>query len=193
MISEKLGDAFYDVSIIALDGVKSIKYPYCLLNNLEIPFIAIVDRDMLTNYKHDTLKESRGTNGFPEYTNQLSVLNPLAKLLFNSEDEKLVINEELKGSYTSLFSYMETKHIFIMQYCLEMDMLTSEKIAKAYYDELNIPADRRSVKYLLENNSKAIKEVKHLIPALQAVTPKDYPHSFKKIRAGLLKKIQECL
>lgn len=194
MISAKLGDAFYDVSIIALDGVKSIKYPYCLLKDLEIPFVAIVDRDMITEYRQgNKLKESRGTDGFPEYTNQLSMLNPLAKLLFNTEDEKLVINEALQGSYTSLFSYMETKHIYIMQYCLEMDMLTSDKIAEAYYDELKIPTEKRSIKYLLENNAGAIKEVKHLIPVLQAVAPKDYPYSFKKIRTKLLKSIQACL
>lgn len=194
MISAKLADAFYDVSIIALDGVKSIKYPYCLLKDLELPFVAIVDRDMTTEYRKDNkLKESRGTDDFPEYTNQLSMLNPLAKLLFNTEDEKLVINEALQGSYTSLFSYMETKHIYIMQYCLEMDMLTSDKIAEAYYEELKIPTEKRSVKFLLENNAGAIKEVKHLISVLQAIAPKDYPYSFKKIRTKLLKSIQACL
>lgn len=37
----------YYVSIVNLDGVKNIRYPFFLLHDLGIPFCAVVDKDFL--------------------------------------------------------------------------------------------------------------------------------------------------
>lgn len=63
VISELLRDVLQEkmffVSVLNLDGIKNLKYPYFLLKSLNIPFSMVVDKDFLTQYKNDKLSNSR--------------------------------------------------------------------------------------------------------------------------------------
>ena len=179
--------------LLTLHGVRNLKYPYCLLKELDIPFSAVVDRDFLTDYINSEKEKSRDNQGFYVYKNELSTINSILPILFPDDAAKETINSALKGNYSQLFELMEKKNIFVMKYCLELDLIESSAIRNKYYDLLHISEEKQTEKTLLTENFKAIKEARNLIPAFMNIKPKDYPHSIKKIRRHLLEKINDSI
>ena len=123
MLKTQMGMEYYNISIIVLDGVRNLKYPYCLLKELDIPFSAVVDRDFLTDYINSEKEKSRDNQGFYVYKNELSTINSILPILFPDDAAKETINSALKGNYSQLFELMEKKNIFVMKYCLELDLI----------------------------------------------------------------------
>lgn len=78
-----------------------------------------------------------------------------------------------------------------MQYCLEMDLIANDKTKKVYFNNYRLQGAERTNKALLIDRKKDIKDPTKLIPVVEAVAPRDYPISFKKIRHALLEIIQQ--
>lgn len=185
---------FYNISILNLDGVKNLKYPFFLLKDLGIPFSAVIDRDFFTPYSRDKLNKSRNPITFlPEYKNTLNTKNPVIKSIFDSEEKKNALKAQLINSYTKFFNYLKEYNLFPMQYCLEMDLTTSSKAATLYYEHFNIPESQRTPDKLLVDRSDAIKDPAVVLKILNQLQPKDYPYSFKKITTALIKTIMPFL
>lgn len=55
------------ISIINLDGVKNLKYPFYMLKHLKIPHLIIVDKDFFVPYFKSERKLSLYASGFPKY------------------------------------------------------------------------------------------------------------------------------
>ena len=78
-----------------------------------------------------------------------------------------------------------------MQYCLEMDLVSSDKGRELYYDYFHLEGDARNSKALLIDRKDKIKEPSILLPIVKGMEPKDYPISYKKIRHYLSDRISE--
>ncbi len=88
-MSPLLGEKIYNISILNLDGVKNLKYPFFLLKDLGIPFSAVVDKDFFTQYKNGSLVKSRAHDTcLPIYSNTLNIKNPVIKDIFKSESSQ---------------------------------------------------------------------------------------------------------
>ncbi|MDD7256545.1 ATP-dependent endonuclease [Bullifex porci] len=185
LLSQNKTDKMFYVSIVNLDGIQNIKYPFFLLHDLEIPFCAIVDKDFFTNYKNGSLDASRRENNcLPEYSGEVSN-NKVIQFIFNTETKKQELRTFLGKSYSSFFNYAKKYGLLSMQYCLEMDLVANEKTRNKYLDTFNLKGEQRTNRVLLIDKKSIIKDPTRLIPVVESVPPKDHPISLKKIRNAL--------
>ena len=190
VISELLNDLvhekLYFVSILNLDGIKNLKYPYFLLKSLKIPFSMVVDKDFLTPYKNGKLKNSRNTcTWLPEYKNEVNQTNPVISSIWDSGPKISELSDKLKQSYSKLFEYCSAYKLYPMQYCLEMDLIASRDGRTEYCRLYGIANDDTAYKALLVDRCESIKESDKVLQVLGALTPSKYPYSYKKIRNAL--------
>lgn len=186
LIHQKLGEKNYYVSILNLDGINNLKYPYFLLKSLDINFSMVVDMDFLTQYKNDKLANSRNPLTYlPEYKNILNINNSVINDIWKTESERLQITNALQKSYTSVFDVCKLRRVFPMQYCLEMDLISNDETKKQYCLLMNLEYNDDANKKLLIDRKDAIKNAENILQVISAVTPKKYPYSFKKIKKAI--------
>lgn len=191
MISNELGEMQYYISILNLDGVKGLKYPYFLLKCLKIPFCMIVDRDFLSGYKNGKLQDSRSQNTFlPEYTNVLYKRDAVINDIWTTQEERKSIEKCLEGSYNALFDTCKEKKLFVMKYCLEMDLVANNYSRSVYCKLFGIDDDDTAYKALLVDRCDAIKDADRILSVLEALTPLQYPHSYKRIKKSIVEDIK---
>lgn len=194
LIEPQLGDLYYNVSVLNLDGVKNLQYPFFLLSDLGIPFTAVVDKDVFLPYKNGKLMDSRNSETFlPEYSNTLNRRNPVLNAVFNTEELKDKLEEYVNQSYTKFVNYIEKYNMLSMQYCLEMDLVATDKASELYYDHYNLLGEKRNRKSLLIERKDAIKDPTVLLEIFDRLNPSEYPFSFKKIKNILVKKIKTAI
>lgn len=182
---ESANKLFY-VSIVNLDGVKNIRYPFFLLYDLGIPFCAVVDKDFFTTYKNGKLDNSRNPETFlPEYSGEISN-NKVIQFVFDTEQKRAELRSYLGKSYTQFFDFAKGYGLLSMQYCLEMDLVACEKSREKYYDYYELLEDKREHKSLLIDRKNVIKDPAVLLPIVYDLEPREYPISFKKIRRVLI-------
>ena len=193
LIKDLIKDKLFYVSILNLDGIKNLKYPYFLLRSLGIPFSMVVDRDFLTQYKNDKLSNSRNALTYlPEYKNDANQHNPVINAIWATQAEKADLSLKLKESYSKLFDFCATHKLYPMQYCLEMDLVASRESRAAYCSAMSIPNDDNAYKALLVDRCDAIKEPDVVLQVVDALSPAQYPYSYKKIRNGIAQDINEA-
>lgn len=194
LIEPQLGDLYYNVSVLNLDGVKNLQYPFFLLSDLGIPFTAVVDKDVFLPYKNGKLAASRDSQTFlPEYSSTLNRKNPVLNAIFNTDELKNELQTHVNESYTTFINYIKRYNILSMQYCLEMDLIATDKASQLYYDYYNLTGDKRNKKSLLIERKDAVKDPAVLLEVFDGLNPSEYPFSFKKIKNILLKKINESI
>lgn len=76
--------------------------------------------------------------------------------------------------------------------CKELRKLTN-KGCEAYYNHYGLAEDKRVIKSLLIDRKDAIKDPTVLLEVVDALTPAEYPFSFKKIKTILIDKINSAL
>ena len=185
------GRKLFYVSIVNLDGVKNIRYPFFLLKDLGIPFCAVVDKDFFTPYKNGKLDESRNNEtGLPEYSSKASN-NKVIQYVFDTTEKREALEYSLGKSYTQFFDFAKAYGLLSMQYCLEMDLVTSDKCREVLYDHFGLQGEGRKQKALLIDRKQAIKEPTLILPIVRNLVPKDYPVSLKKIRKVLTEQIKD--
>lgn len=193
LLSQKLGEDLHYVSILNLNGVTNIKYPYYLLKELGIPFSTIVDKDFFTKYLNDKLEDSRNPEtGLPLYKDQLDETNIVLNDIFK-EEQKRALLQVLKQSYKATFQFLQNYGIYTMMYCLEMDLCCSSKACEQYYQMLNMLPEDHNPKALLINKQNAIKKPEYILPILDSIGNKDYPKSYKKIAKAIIKEIKRFI
>lgn len=194
LIAPILGDVYYNVSVLNLDGVKNLQYPYFLLSDLGIPFTMVVDKDVFLKYKNTTLAASRNPETYlPEYSSTLNKRNPVLNAIFNTDELKNELQTHVNESYTKFIEYIQNYNILSMQYCLEMDLIATDKASELYYDHYNLVGDKRNRKSLLVDRKDVIKDPAVLLGVFDRLNPNEYPFSFKKIKNILVKKINESV
>ena len=191
LIKDSIGDRIFRISILNLDGVKNLKYPYFLLKELGIPFSMVVDRDVLSNYINSELEKSRDKKKYlPMYSPTLGWRNSVLKDLWSTKSERTVYEMNLSKSYSNLFDFCKQKHLLTMQYCLEMDLVANKASRTAYCTEFEIVDDDSAYYNLLIIRKDAIKSPEKIINIVKDLSPRDYPYSFKKIRNALIEEIK---
>lgn len=189
LVRPKIGKKSFYVSIVNIDGIKNLKYPYFLLKNLNIPFVAVVDRDLFSGYINNKLDKSRDPeSSLPIYSTNLSK-NAVVRSIFDTKDKVDNAEHILQLSYTKIFDYMKQYDLLSMNYCLEMDLVNSESAFDLYCDHFRLIGEKRCNKSLLEEKKDAIKEASLIYDIMDNLEPANYPYSFKKIRSELVKRI----
>lgn len=192
LLKNKLKDGIVDVSFIQLGGVKSLKYPYFLLKDLDIPFTAIVDYDFFVRYKNGKLNNSRDADGFPEYQTDL-VSTPVVNDIWNTEEKKSCLSSVLGTSYSKLFDVLSSSPILCLKYCLEIDLVHAKQTRLKYYEVLHLPEENQNTRALLVERQEAIKDSTVLRDVVFGVRLVDLPSSFKKIAVEISKRIGQSV
>lgn len=194
LIEPQLGDVYYNVSVLNLDGVKNLQYPFFLLSDLGIPFTAVVDKDVFVPYKNGKLAASRNSETFlPEYSSTLNRRNPVLNAIFNTDEMKNDLQTHVNESYTKFIEYIKKYNILSMQYCLEMDLIATDKASELYYNHYNLTGEQRNRKSLLIDRKDAVKDPTVLLEIFDGLNPNEYPFSFKKIKNVLVQKINAAI
>lgn len=193
LIRSDLGSSYYNVSILSLDGVNNLKYPYFLLKDLKIPFSMVVDHDFFTPYLNDKLENSRDSESFlPKYKTSVKRNNPVIGDIWKREEDLQELESKMSCSYSKQFDYLKNYGFFIMQYCLEMDLVGKSELAREkYYNHYGLVGDKRCIKELLITRKDAIKDPSVLLPIFKSLNSADRPLSYKKIRRALTTHIEQ--
>lgn len=191
LIKDKVENKIYDVSILSLDGIANIKYPYALIQALELPFSIVVDRDFFVQYRNNNqLDSSRDARtGLPMYSRSLKQDNEIIQAIFKTDQQKRELEERLNGGYRNLFSFLKAKHILTMNYCLEMDLCCSSLAREHYYRLLNVMPAEQTLKSLLTTKFKGIKDAKRILEIVDSLPPSSYPSSFSMIKNELINEL----
>ncbi|WP_440960232.1 ATP-dependent nuclease [Paenibacillus nitricinens] len=179
------------ISILNLEGVKNFRYPYYLLEQLKIPRMMVVDKDFFTNYKNNSLDQSRDVNGFPEYKGNLNKKKFL-KNLTKKESSVVKFEDYLSNNkHTEILNFLEDYNIVCMKYNLECDLISTSQGKAQYWEELNISSKERTTNKLLLENSEKIKDINILMKVLSGISKNGLPHSYKRIPKIITELIQK--
>jgi putative ATP-dependent endonuclease of the OLD family len=114
----------YGVSILNLEGIKNLSYPFYLLKNLNIPNLIIVDKDFFLPYLNDNLSNSRNENGFPKYRYEYKETQIIRDLIPKETDRDKLLRL-FRTNHSKAMDLLEKFNIISMKYCLEMDLVAS--------------------------------------------------------------------
>ena len=88
----------YGISLINIDGIKNLPYPFHVVRNLNLPYTIILDKDYFIPYLNDELDSSRNSQGLPKYRFEFKNGILLNDLIQNQLDQnkflKFIINEK---------------------------------------------------------------------------------------------------
>jgi predicted ATP-dependent endonuclease of OLD family len=179
------------ISILSLDGVQDLKYPFYLLKHLQIPYLIIVDKDFFLPYSDDTKENSRTSNGFFKFKNSFQKCNlDLIKQMVYEKNDREALIEALQHNHTSALDLLEKYDIVCMRYNLEMDLVSTPSACKVYYKLFNIPPDEQSENTLLTNNKNGIKRPENIMKVVRQLKNQNLPYSFSRIKKIVKNKIK---
>ena len=193
LIESKIQNVIADVSFLELGGIEFLKYPYFLLEELEIPYMMVVDKDVFFDYKNGKVDESRDVkSGLPKYKYEMKD-NIVLKDIFKTDQEMRKIERLNSQGYKKFVDEIKKYNILSMNYCLEMDLMCSKRAREIYYMEKNILPEHQTQKYILVNQKKAIKDIKIIMKIMDELVGNSYPISYKKIKAAIIEDITNKL
>lgn len=176
------------ISLIPADGEKSIKYPYALAKELEIPFVCIVDRDVFQPYSSNNRKESLDADGIPQYCPEQKRSSPIYDLI-KPGDITEIITAFTKNNYNRVLELLEPYHIISMRYAIEVDLAICRTYCDAICNILNIQEENKTMAFLLKERSNRIKDYDVITATFDLVSTKNLPKSYKKIVSEIRKMI----
>lgn len=94
----------------------------------------------------------------------------------------MVLNALNGTVYNTVYNVLKPYKFYCMQYCLEMDLICSDKIRQEYYTYFNMMPNEQNSKRLLLGKKKAIKKIENILNAMNSVQYKSYPISLRKIK-----------
>jgi len=180
------------ISILMLNGVQDLKYPYYLLKHLQIPYLIVVDKDFFLPYISGNRDNSRTPNGFFKYKNEYQKNNfALIKEIINQTNDRNQLLDFLQNNHTSALDILEKYRVVCMRYTLEMDLVSTKKACKIYYKLFNILDAEQNESNLLINNQKGIKKPENIMKVLKGLDNKNLPFALSRIKTIVKKLIKE--
>lgn len=171
------------ISLIPAEGERSIKYPYAIAKELDIPFLTIVDRDVFQAYLNNKREDSLDNHGIPRYKSELKTSSPILELM--EPKDKTVLSEALNSNkFEDVLLVLWKYRIITMKYALEVDLMTCPSYCQEFYHALGLksaetPTNKQKEllttygnkikKYTLINQVINIKGVKNLPKSYRAV------------------------
>lgn len=168
------------ISLIPSEGERSIKYPYAIAEELGIPFVCIMDRDVFQPYINDKRDESLDSNGIPEYKEEFKNGSPILELI-DSRDKPALLDAFRKDKYKDALGLLEKYHIITMRYAFEVDLVICPSYCKEFYRILKVSPENQSMQYLFKNMGKAIKKYVTLNEVIDNQGTKNLPTSYRQI------------
>jgi len=172
------------VSIINIDGVLNLPYPFHTVKSLGLPYLVILDKDYFLPYQNNELKNSLDANGFPKYKNEYQRKTIIDSLIPDIKDKENLL-PLLKNNHKSALKLLEKHNIICMNYNLETDLICSQVAVSKYCDLLNIQPPNQTAHELLTKNNKAIKKISNILKVLKSMENRNLPNSYKCIRNKL--------
>jgi len=177
------------LSYLNLEGVDKAKYTIHLLNELDIPFLIILDKDFFVPYLNDDYAISLNNQGFPQYKEEYKD-EGLVKKLVPSEADRLEILSKVNSNHTAVLNILEKHNVISMRYSLDLDLVAVNKAQQTYYDLLKLPAVKRNVQELT-GMRKGIKKIDRIITVFESLDTNNWPYSFSRIRKMMTKITRE--
>lgn len=181
----------FSVSVLALDGVKSLPYAYHLLKELDLSFATVVDKDYFMPYSEDELEKSRDGSGFPKYKHNYCA----GTLLENMVPSLLKRNNLLQflhSNHSQAMDILEEANVFCFRWSMDIDLVASESAVQLLYASFNLPLAKQNKKELLINNRKALKKLDRVLPVVQSLKPMSLPNSYKRIRKNMAELVRQA-
>lgn len=176
--------AEHSVSIISLDGVSSLPYAYHLLNELQIDFVSVVDKDYLLPYLNDELDKSRDANGFPRYKKQFQPSSLVQEMLPDVDVRDKLLNA-LHANHSRAMDILEDVGVFCFRYSMDIDLVASSAAKKFIFAHLNIPLASQSPQEILINRKNQLKKQELVLSTAKALSVASLPNSYKRLRKKL--------
>jgi putative ATP-dependent endonuclease of OLD family len=199
VLKHLLGKAKIDIdlegiSILSLNGVQELKYPYYLLKYLSVPYLVIVDKDFFLPYLYDNKKDSRTNSGFFRYKNEYQNENSeIIEAIIDDEADRAALLPLLRKNHNKALNILERYRFVCMRYTLEVDLVDCESAAALYYDMFNVQEGNRTKKFLLENNERGIKKPENIMKVLRQMENRNMPYAYSRIKSVSKKLIQNQL
>lgn len=171
----------YGISLINIDGVRNLSYPFHIVRELEIPYLAILDKDYFIPYLNDELKLSRDGQGLPKYRYEYKTGIILNKLIPSGADRDAVL-EDMRVNHSKALDVFERNHIVCMKYNLEMDLLCSEKAVGKMSALLGLSDADSNRRFILEERGNAAKKLDNMLETLHELSNHNLPNSYKRIK-----------
>lgn len=171
----------YGISLINIDGVRNLAYPFHIVKKLEIPYLAILDKDYFIPYLNDELKLSRDGQGLPKYRYEYKSGIILNELIPTKSDRDNILNQ-MKKNHSKALDLFETNNLVCMKYNLEMDLLCSDKAVEKMSEILGLTQEQSNRKFILEKRNKAAKKLDTMLDTLRELSNQNLPNSYKRIK-----------
>ena len=181
----------YGVSVVNIDGVNNLAYPFHIVKELKIPYLAILDKDYFIPYLNDALDPSRNHEGLPRYRYEYKsgiLLNDLVRGQRNQTN----ILSKLRTNHSQAMDLLISHNIICMNYCLEMDLLCSNLAVSEMSSHLGLPPQESNRKFLLTNRKNRIKNVGVILHVLNQLENRNLPNSFKRIKKEIVEISKRC-
>lgn len=177
------------ISFVDLRGVSNLKYVLHLLEDLDIEYILVIDKDFFLPYSGNELEKSLGTNGLPRFKNKFKKERiELIQHIIKNGSERKKLETLLTTNHTQALKVLAKFSTVCMNYALEKDLLNVKKIRENMCNILSIPSLDCTTSYLLTKRKNEIKRTDFLIPSIRNV--KSYPRSFVALRNLIQEKLE---
>jgi energy-coupling factor transporter ATP-binding protein EcfA2 len=171
----------YSISVVSLDGVTSLPYAYHLLNELQIEFVSIIDKDYFLPYLNDDLDTSRDARGFPRYRYEFKE-NCLIETMLPDAADRASLLDYFGSNHSRAMGLLEEAGVFCFRYSMDIDLVGSNTAKNLLYDILGLPVAERTPLGILVNRKKQLKKQETVLSTVQALSPGSLPNSYKRIR-----------
>jgi len=171
----------YGISLINIDGVRNLSYPFHIVRELEIPYLAILDKDYFVPYLNDELKLSRDGQGLPKYRYEYKKGIILDELISSRADRDAIL-EDMKVNHSRALDVFERNNVVCMKYNLEMDLLCSNRAVEKMSSLLGLSGDKSNRKFILEERGSAAKKLDNMLETLRELSNHNLPNSYKRIK-----------
>ena len=172
------------ISMISLDGVKSLPYAFHLLNELNISFFTIVDKDYFLPYQNDDVASSRDARGFPKYKKSFQ-RGCLVNEIIESEEERSELINLMHSNHSKAMDILERFKIFCFKWSMEIDLVGSNTAKNMLAEDFRLPIAADLTSKILINNGNKMKRLETILPVLRRLSPSNLPNSYKRIRKSI--------
>lgn len=168
------------ISVLELSGITSLKYAFYLLRELEIPKTLIIDKDFFFNYLNTSKAASRYANGFFRYQT-IFKNDPLINEILINQIDRNQIQALLRTNHSQALKLTEKYDVIVMNYNLEMDLLSSTIAQSLAYDFLNVPLANRTTHEIFVNREESLKRLDLLLHIIDNIQHRNLPNSYKSL------------
>ena len=188
---EDLDLDLYGISVVDIGGVGNLPYPYHIVKELGIPYLIVLDKDYFLPYLNDELNSSRNGDGLPKYRYQYKT-DTLLTTFIKDEARRVLILNHLKTNHSKAMNLLLDHNIICMKYCLEMDLLSSNRAVQEMSSKLNLRPEESNRNFLLTQRKSAVKKIGNIMHVLNIMDNRNLPHSFQRIKKEILEISKRC-